>query len=199
MIIDLLILTAIGLIIEVVSLIFQFKYGSSGFYRIGEDIYYYFPISITLVPVVILIAIFRWNLKGVVVSLPLTLSTCIIHDFFNSEQVSGYIYFIYLVGTLLITLNLLWFKFISKNKMSKNLLYIIAYTLTGYLLIACGRSLVAAIYQVPFIATLYEFLVQDLLSIVIGIVVIVIIYFQKTILVDIDEYLLSIKEEEGEK
>lgn len=199
MIIDLLILTAIGLIIEVVSLIFQFKYGSSGFYRIGEDIYYYFPISITLVPVVILIAIFRWNLKGVVVSLPLTLSTCIIHDFFNSEQVSGYIYFIYLVGTLLITLNLLWFKFISKNKMSKNLLYIIAYTLTGYLLIACGRSLVAAIYQVPFIATLYEFLVQDLLSIVIGAVVIVIIYFQKTILVDIDEYLLSIKEEEGEK
>jgi hypothetical protein len=83
--------------------------------------------------------------------------------------------------------------------MSKNLLLIIAFTLTGYLLIACGRSLVAVIYQVPFLATLFEFLVQDLLSLVIGMVVIVIIYFQKTILVDIDQYLLSIKEDEGVK
>ena len=59
MIIDLLILTAIGLVIEAVSLIFQFRYGSSGFFiGIGENIYYYFPISITLVPVVIFIAIF---------------------------------------------------------------------------------------------------------------------------------------------
>lgn len=199
MIIDLLILTAIGLVIEVVSLIFQFKYGSSGFYKIGEDIYYYFPISITLVPVVILIAIFRWNLKGVIVALPLTLSTCIIHNFFNSQEVSGYIYVVYLVGTLLVALNTLWFKLIEKQKMSKNLPLIIAFTLTGYILIASGRSLVAVIYHIPFLATLYEFLVQDLLSLVIGVVVIVIIYFQKTILVDIDQYLLSIKEDEGVK
>jgi hypothetical protein len=199
MIIDLLILTAIGLVIEAVSLIFQFRYGSSGFYRIGENIYYYFPISITLVPVVIFIAIFRWDLKGVIVAFPLTLATCIIHSFFNPEKVSGYIYVVYLVGTLLVALNVLWFQLLSKNKMSKNLLIIIAYTLTGYLLIACGRSLVALFYGIEFIATLYEFLVQDLLSIVIGTVVIVIIYFQKTILVDIDQYLLSIKEDEGVK
>ena len=199
MIIDLSILAIIGVILESITLIFQFKYGSSGFYKIGDEIYYYFPISITLTPVLILIAIFRWDLKGVIISVPLSLTTCIIYNFFNPEAVSGYIYVIYIIGTLFIALNVLWFKVIKKSKMSKNLGLVLIYSLAGYLLIAGGRSLVATFYKISFLGTLYEFLVQDLLSIVIGLVVISIIYFQKTILVDIDEYLMSIRDDEEVK
>jgi hypothetical protein len=73
-------------------------------------------------------------------------------------------------------------------------LLIILYSLSAYLLIALGRSIVSLTQNYTFIDALTIFVVGDIFSIVIGIVIVVIIYYQRTILVDIDTYLHELRE-----
>lgn len=182
MIFDLIILTTIGVILEVLGIVVQVKFVSS-------PTNFWF---VSLTTVIILIAMFRWGFFGFFSYFFLTLATVITYSIVGS--ISLIQYFIYLLGTAFVGINLLWFKIIRKDKMAKRLGYIVLYSLSGYILIALGRSLIALFGGFSFNDTLRTFIFGEAFTIVIGIIIMIIVYHQKTILVDIDKYLQEINE-----
>lgn len=182
MIIDLILLTTIGIILEVLGIVVSIKLKKN-----PEDFWY-----ISLSIVIVLIGMFRWGKVGFLITFPLNLATCITYSIL--KHIEFYYYLIYLIGSSLIILNLLWFKIIDKKIISKRLGYCVLYSLTGYLLVAFGRTLVSICIGFKFIDSLKVFIFGDVFSMVIGAIIMMIVYNQKTILVDIDDYLLEIQE-----
>jgi hypothetical protein len=98
MVMDLIILTVIGIVLEVAGLYMKINV------LINPESFWY----VSLNTIFIIIAMFRWGYKGSIIALPLTLTTLISYEIFKG--IDGYYYFIYLIGTSFVLINLIYFK-----------------------------------------------------------------------------------------
>lgn len=182
--IDLIILTAVSCIIEAVIL---WAYNSFGKY----DGY-----VASFIVVIGLIAIYRWNLLGIIVPILSGLVTVLMRSINGSVNL-GFI-LAYTIGYLPMLINLLWFKFNDKVEMSRNLTKLYGYFLTGFLLVEIGRTLCIVIgtSDIQDIGKiLYSYLVWDLLNLVFSALIFFIAIKQKKIVYDMNAYLLEMSKE----
>lgn len=173
MMIDLIIFTIINIVIKLLEIFALSKAPTINFY-------------LSFTEVVVLIAMFRWNALGIVVGIiPLGINLIVLNASLTQ-------YIIYYSGLIFLLINSLWFYIIPKSKISQHFSLILIYTLTGYFLIIGGRSLVSLVFKYNFYLTFNQFILNEVLSVVIGLIVMAITYLQKTILVDVNAYLLQL-------
>ncbi len=182
--IDLLILSGISGGIE--ALIY-WAYNSFGHY----DGY-----IVSFIVVIGMIAMFRWNWAGIVVPI-ISGGVSVLMMRLNQDLSLGTM-LANTLGYLPMLICLLWFKFIDKKKMLSSYGTMYGYLLSGYLLVDIGRTCFASIgiTSLSQIAdVLYSYVVWDLLNIVIGCVVFFVALKQKTLVYDMNTYLIEFKKE----
>ncbi len=163
--------------IEAVSIIF--------IKNMGQPIYF-----ITFKVLFILIVMYRWKKWFIIPTVLITLVLLII----LKANINAYIS--ELVGSSFISFNLLWFK--KRNLLEKSLLLTILYLISGYLLVVVGTSLCNILFDVDFFVSINQYFVAYIFSLVISMVVMIIIFKQKTILVEPFAYALELQSSKKE-
>lgn len=172
---DIAIFSVISIILEIANL-FSFKY---------------FPLegfSASFVIVLGLIAIYRWNLWGLIVPV----STGIVTVLVSKQYQIGYM-LAYTVGYLSMGLAAIWFKYKDKSTIKNDPLFMFGYFLTGFFAAQIGRAICYS-FDGNFLSALYSCFVLDLLNLVLNGAVFVIAVHQKKLVYDMNQYLVEVAE-----
>ncbi|MDR3021760.1 MAG: hypothetical protein LBU60_03695 [Clostridiales bacterium] len=142
---------------------------------------FYLSISVVLST----IALLRWGWYGIIV--------CFFASFGyllgNGGQAKHYA--IYLIGSVFLGANLLWFKILQKDTLSKNFFVACLFLVSAFLFVNLGRYLVALMFVRDF-AIFIDLIAADSLNLVIGIFIIFIAQRQKGLFVDQRDYLVQL-------
>ena len=179
--IDLSILFALSLLVEVVTSL----------------VFYYLEIPrlyISVTYAVTRIAIIRWNKEGVLVGVLSGLLSQIIRSLLRNSY-SAYGFLVTSLPYLTLAFLLLFFrKEEVKEKRNSNLLFLLLYSLAGFLLLEAGRRL-CEIGNEEYYST---FAIQrgcDLLQRIVSTILLVLAFFQHSILIDRDRKIKERKKE----
>ncbi len=177
--IDLLILTVIMIVLETVCVM-----GISRFDSI-------FVISVTTI--VSLIIMMRWSAWGLI---PSVLGGGYFAYFINA--ILGGVTFaypeviIYAVGSLGLSVLLIYFKFVGKDRITQGGWFLVLYALIGFLAVCLTRSVVAVCFGKNFILYLKNQLIAETLNFVFAIIILFITNKQENILRDQKDYLSEV-------
>ena len=151
-----------------------------------------FCLSISLP--LILICMMRWN--GLAFFMPIVSGVVYCYSI-KSATLDNYL--IYTIGNMFVLINLVWFLK-GKEKIRNSLPLSIVYTVTGFLLVALGRTIVATILGNDFLGVLIGFLGAESINLVLAGFIIAIARLQNGLFIDQILYLKNIqKEEEGKE
>lgn len=135
------------------------------------------------------IAIFRWNIYGVIPPL-VGGAASLLFSYTTGTLMSMRLILSQLLGPLGLLTGLLWFKYYGKSKLDGKPDQMWAYYLTSFLSVEVVRTL-CYIGDADLLHILYTYFVLDLLNMVIGVIVMVIAVKQKGFVTDMNEYLIN--------
>ena len=142
----------------------------------------------------LLICMMRWN--GLAFFMPIVSGVVYCYSI-KSATLDNYL--IYTIGNMFVLINLVWFLK-GKEKIRNSLPLSIVYTVTGFLLVALGRTIVATILGNDFLGVLIGFLGAESINLVLAGFIIAIARLQNGLFIDQILYLKNIqKEEEGKE
>ena len=181
---DLVLLTVIGIVIECI-LVFagnQFKFMVQGF-------------SISFALLFALIGMFRWHAFGVMPGIGAGLAgmfmqNSFIKDAYTLPSIVGYV-----LGVVSTALLVFYLKKISKTKIKENFLYLVLYSVLGYICYIAVYGIVWALLDknIGIDSTVSILVTRNLLNLLMSSVVLIIANKQRDFLVDMDEYLIKLK------
>ena len=145
--------------------------------------------TLSVVLAVSLIIMMRWDYLAVI---PIVVGSAI---FVLANHGSWQNYIIYIGGNLFVLINMLYFL-MGKDKIKK-LPYLLLYIISGYLLIAFGKSIACLLLlNLDFFSTLLSIMFGDIINLILALFIVIIMSKQKGVFEDQKAYLNSIKEEE---
>ena len=147
-----------------------------------------------LVPIVVLV-IMRWGWQGVFYAVGDGILFCLLKGF-------GWQYFVsYGIGNAFIMVLLLATKFLGKEKIAGKWYFSALFVLAGWLLVAFGRTIVAACCGMDFVGTLVAQLVDpsSLLSLAMALIIILVMRRLDGMFEDQKHYLKRLDEERRAK
>lgn len=156
-------------------------------YILNNDDYPYFSLSISLP--IILICMMRWNYRSFILPILSGVVYCLT---IGNATIDNYV--IYSIGNLFILLNLIWFK-LGKDKIRSSGLLTILYTISGFILMCLGRSVVSIFFDGKFLSVLIGFLGTGFINLLLACFVIMIARIQPGIFVDQITYLKEVQKE----
>ena len=150
-----------------------------------------------------LLVMFRWNKLGILFNLITTIVYLLISLIIDPVKEYGAIEIVktsivYLAGVLFFGFNIIWFKKVKKEKIKKSAGFTLLYVLSGFLLVALGRTIAASIELVIDQETFNIFgiflahLSNELLNLVLALIAFLILRRQKDIMQDMNDYLLQL-------
>ncbi len=150
--------------------------------------------AISVILPIILIAMMRHGIKA----LPLAALGGLVYSALNGAEPEVYI--VYILGNCFVGVNVLWFKYVEKEKIREKIWLIILYVITGYILKNLGKGVVAYIMGFThFAANTVRYLTTDALSAVMTVIVILIARRQDGVFEDQMAYLIRQAEMEEDK
>lgn len=152
------------------------------------DEYPYFSLSISLP--IILICMMRWNHRCFILPILSGVVFCLT---IGNATVENYV--IYSVGNLFILFNLIWFK-LPKEKITQSSLLTILYTVSGYVLMCLGRSVVSIFFDKNFLDVFIAFLGTGFINLVLASFIVLIARIQPGMFKDQITYLKEVQEEQ---
>lgn len=156
-------------------------------YILNNDDYPYFSLSISLP--IILICMMRWNYRSFILPILSGVVYCLT---IGNATIDNYV--IYSIGNLFILLNLIWFK-LGKDKIRSSGLLTILYTISGFILMCLGRSVVSIFFDGKFLSVLIGFLGTGFINLLLSCFIIMIARIQPGIFVDQITYLKEVQKE----
>lgn len=152
-----------------------------------------------------LLVMFRWNKLGILFNLITTIVYLLISLVIDPVKEYEFLEIIktaivYLSGVLFFGLNIFWFKKVKKEKITKSAGFTLLYVLSGFLLVALGRTIAASIELVldketfNIIGIFLAHFSNELLNLVLALIAFLILRKQKDIMQDMNDYLLQLAE-----
>ena len=136
--------------------------------------------------VLTLIAMYRWGLIGVLVSLPGGFVCCLVSGKFNIQTLT-----IYTISYLASVFSYLIIWIFKRKKVKENKLILLLYLLSGYSFVIVIRAFISFLFGYKFLSVLGEFFVRDSVSIFISYIIILITSSKNGILTEMNNYLLE--------
>lgn len=169
--IDLILLSIIALIAEVMANVLLVFYPGAG---------YFLSFSI----LVAMIAIIRWGKVGSIVYVIAGLPMIFLGSGTLLENI-----LIYPIANIFIILNSLIFKFLDRDKLKLNNFYLVLYVLVSYLCLSLGKGLGGFVINGSFLRNLYQYLVTHLFNIIMVFIALNLIKGKDGLLVDMSVYI----------
>lgn len=114
-----------------------------------------------------LIVMQRWGAYGAITTVAGSLTYCLLKGDASAAE-----YLIYTVGSCLILLNLIWYRFTDKNRITSSAGLRILFCITGYLFMCLGRTFVSLFFMGDILGNLAAYLMADALNAVVGMIVV---------------------------
>lgn len=171
-------LTLIAAVLEALNTYAFFAFGTSATF------------TLSIAAAVGMLAIFRWNLPGVVVA-PIAGLASLLVRLLVGEEVTINLWIGYTVGYLGLAACLLWFKFLPKEDIRKKWLYLAGFAITGYLAIDVVRTL-SYLGSDYFLQAARFYFSWDLFNCLFAFFILLIASKQANLLVDMKEYVSKI-------
>ncbi|MBO7336464.1 MAG: hypothetical protein J6Z46_03865 [Lachnospiraceae bacterium] len=175
--VDLMLLTLITCAVEIINILILKKAFTSELFTLSIVV----PMS--------LIAIQRWNVRGVAVAGLGAIAYCVANNGGTASLVA------YIGGNCFVLFNLLWYRKGMKQKISESKGLQVLFTLTGFIAVEVGRTALGFIFEHNIKNIFLTYIVSDSLNIVLGIVIVLIAARQDHLFFDQAVYLRQIQEE----
>lgn len=175
-ILDLGVLSVIAFILEAVNTYAFIAFGAAATF------------SLSVAAVVGMIAIFRWNVPGIVVGPIGGLGSLVVYQL-NNQSPSLNMWLAFTVGYLGLAACLIFFRFLKKEMIKKKWYLLLAYAVGGYLAVDVVRTLcyIGSGYIGDAAASYFSW---DLLNMLFAFIILVIANKQRNFLIDMKEYLM---------
>jgi len=150
--------------------------------------------TLSFVPVLGMIALFRWNAWGIVTPLVSSMAGILLRIGLGQNITADY-WLIYGLSFLSLFLCLLWFRKKDKATILSDKGFFFGYYFTGYIALELTRGIIQTIASGSITAAMVHYFAYDLLNIVFNLAVFFIACKQETIVVDMHDYLVKLHSE----
>lgn len=156
------------------------------------------PLTFTFSPMapIVLMVMMRWGWPSVFYALGDGLLYCLLN--LKTTGFSNDWFAVYIIGNAFIMLLLLMTRFMGKEKIRKKWYFSALFLLAGWAAAAIGKTLVSTCFGYDFVSSLVGQLL-DVMSLVVGLVIILIVRRLDGMFEDQKHYLLRLDEERKEK
>lgn len=144
-----------------------------------------------------LIAIYRWDYRGVIVSIAGGITACLAYQAFDISQIIAYT-----IGNASVVLVALAFeRGLKKERIVNNKILLVIYLFLAFVVVSFFRSLIIALFEINnFVSTLVDSLKQEImfesLSFVISCIIILVAARKDGIMVEMVDYIRRTQEED---
>lgn len=155
-------------------------------FRVFGPLMYIIDLSL----IVVFITMFRWGIYGGVLGIVLTgINVWLFEGSLNH-------YVIYLLGSIMLVGNIIWFLVIPKQKIKKDVSIVFLFVITGYLLVIIGRLIAIVLLGLDVQDALFTYIFDEGINVVIVSIAFYLVSRQDNILVDMFDYVKEIKASE---
>jgi hypothetical protein len=180
--IDLTLFTIMAIIAEVGSELAFKRFSGAGFY-----------ISFSIL--IGIIAMIRWGQRGAIVYLIAGLPMVVL-NWNDASFVELLVMYPIANGFIVLSSFMLLLK--KRNDIQKSTLFLLLFEIAAFASVSIGRGMASWIIQGSFLTSSLDYFVNQLFSIVITFIVLLIVRRSKELLIDMEEYILTLQAE-GEK
>ncbi len=151
--------------------------------------------TVSIIPLILAIVTMRWNGYSVIHALIGGIAYAVASHLVILGKINFQAVAVYALGNCFCLFSLLLFKFVGKEKICKSVWWSILYTVLVFLLIHVGHALISCIFHQP-INIIVNFLVNDSISLLFAIVLVLILKRLDGVFEDQKAYLFRIQKEE---
>lgn len=148
--------------------------------------------SVSVVTIISLIVIMRWNGFGIIHAVLGGVLTVIFSNFFADKEIPVKEIWVYAIGNGFLALGLIYVKLVGKKRINSGGWWLILYALVGFISVCVGRSIIILIID-KSLGSIIQQLCAELLNFIFALIILFITNRQENVLKDQKDYFLEIR------